>query len=156
MTCIAHGTGRAGQSLSEDKQYGIGIELALSSIERGGRYWARNGLRGQPVRSACYRAQKPPRGTSPLLWPVSAPRTVSKSLMGRVTMRNAHAIQNESNEHIISSIINLVCPQCGGRMLKFQCDGRCRRNWLAEWEWANQATLSSKSRLHGHAAGSIR
>jgi hypothetical protein len=41
---------------------------------------------------------------------------------------------------IISSIMNLVCPQCGGRMMEFQCNGRCRRNWLPEWEWANFAT----------------
>jgi hypothetical protein len=36
----------------------------------------------------------------------------------------------------ISSIINLVCPQCGGSMMEFQCNGKCRRNWLAVWESA--------------------
>jgi hypothetical protein len=46
----------------------------------------------------------------------------------------------ESNSSIISSIINLVCPQCGGSMMEFQCNGRCRRNWLPEWEWVNFAT----------------
>ena len=25
---------------------------------------------------------------------------------------------------IISSIINLVCPQCGGSMMEFQCNGQ--------------------------------
>lgn len=48
--------------------------------------------------------------------------------------------------HVISSILNLVCPQCGGRMSEFQCDGRCRRNWLAEWQWANRETNGKRSR----------
>jgi hypothetical protein len=69
-------------------------------------------------------------------------------------MRTADTLPGESNTQIISSIINLVCPQCGGRMSEFQCEGRCRRNWLTEWEWANQATRSSKSRLGGHAGRS--
>jgi len=44
----------------------------------------------------------------------------------------------ELNVRILSSILNLVCPQCGGRMSEYQCEGRCGRNWLAEWEWANR------------------
>ena len=60
-------------------------------------------------------------------------------------MRTVDTLPGESNAQIISSIINLVCPQCGGRMSEFQCDGRCSRNWLAEWEWANQSTRSPKS-----------
>jgi hypothetical protein len=55
-------------------------------------------------------------------------------------MRNIDAVPGEPNASIISSIINLVCPQCGGSMLEFQCYGKCRRNWLAEWEWANLST----------------
>ena len=66
-------------------------------------------------------------------------------------MTNAVTLLTESNEHIISSIINLICPQCGGRMLEYQCNGRCHRNWLAEWEWANQETQSLKPRVHVHA-----
>jgi hypothetical protein len=46
----------------------------------------------------------------------------------------------ESNSRVISSIINLVCPQCGGSMMEFQCNGRCRRNWFPEWDWVNFAT----------------
>jgi hypothetical protein len=57
-------------------------------------------------------------------------------------------LPGELNVQIISSIINLVCPQCGGRMSEFQCEGRCCRNWLAEWEWANRTTGSSKCRRH--------
>jgi hypothetical protein len=55
-------------------------------------------------------------------------------------MRNIEMIPGEPNASMISSIINLVCPQCGGGMLEFQCYGKCHRNWLAEWEWANIAT----------------
>jgi len=60
-------------------------------------------------------------------------------------MRTIDTIPGESSASIISSIINLVCPQCGGSMMEFQCNGRCRRNWLAEWEWAMHTTRSSHS-----------
>ena len=71
-------------------------------------------------------------------------------------MTAANTLPGESNGHIISSIINLVCPQCGGRMSEFQCDGRCGRNWLAEWEWANPATRKPGSRLPSHASRRTR
>jgi hypothetical protein len=70
-------------------------------------------------------------------------------------MKALDTLPGESNTSIISSIINSVCPQCGGRMSEFQCEGRCCRNWLAEWEWANQATRSPKSR-RGPAGRSMR
>jgi len=66
-------------------------------------------------------------------------------------MRTFETIQ--SSARIISSIINLVCPQCGGSMMEFQCNGRCRRNWLAEWEWAKYATGSYTSRSRAVANG---
>ena len=62
-------------------------------------------------------------------------------------MPKIEAGPGEFNAGIISSIINLVCPQCGGSMLEFQCNGRCRRNWLAEWEWANSEILGSSSQI---------
>ena len=71
-------------------------------------------------------------------------------------MRTVDTLPGESNAQIISSIINLVCPQCGGRMSEFQCEGRCCRNWLAEWEWANRATRNAGSRLPNHAARRVR
>src|SRR5215471_20726876 len=75
----------------------------------------------------------------------------------RAIMRTADMLPGESNAQIISSIINLVCPQCGGRMSEFQCEGRCRRNWLTEWEWANLLGMrSSKSRHSRHASRSTR
>ena len=55
-------------------------------------------------------------------------------------MKVIDMLPRESNSSMISSIINLVCPQCGGSMMEYQCRGRCRRNWLAEWEWANHAS----------------
>jgi len=65
---------------------------------------------------------------------------------------SADTLPGETNIRILSSIINLVCPQCGGRMSEYQCEGRCRRNWLAEWEWANQPARRSKCRLSAHVA----
>jgi hypothetical protein len=88
------------------------------------------------------------------LWPMSVPRVVFGSLDRRTIMRTIDTLPGESNGSIISSIINLVCPQCGGRMSSFQCEGRCRRSWLEEWEWANRSSRSSRSRLSGHAGRS--
>jgi len=64
-------------------------------------------------------------------------------------MKNLEAMPGELNTSVISSIINLVCPQCGGRMSEFQCEGRCCRNWLAEWEWANYTTRNANPRVRG-------
>jgi hypothetical protein len=55
-------------------------------------------------------------------------------------MRIIETMPGEPNSSMISSIINLICPQCGGSMMEFQCCGKCRRNWLAEWEWAMHTT----------------
>ena len=71
-------------------------------------------------------------------------------------MKTLDTLPGESNTSIISSIINSVCPQCGGRMSEFQCEGRCRRNWLAEWEWANRPTRNAGARLPSHAARRMR
>jgi hypothetical protein len=65
-------------------------------------------------------------------------------------MRIIDTFPGESNAGIISSIINLICPQCRGRMSEFQCEGRCLKNWVAEWEWANQATRRSRSKSAKH------
>lgn len=38
----------------------------------------------------------------------------------------------------ISSILNWVCPECGGRMggpgREFKCQGRCHTDWRLVWE----------------------
>jgi hypothetical protein len=71
---------------------------------------------------------------------------VHSALNRRANMKTFDMLPGESNASIISSIINLVCPQCGGRMSEYQCEGRCCKNWFMEWEWANLATRSYKSR----------
>ncbi|HVI09898.1 MAG TPA: hypothetical protein VND65_16545, partial [Candidatus Binatia bacterium] len=41
-------------------------------------------------------------------------------------------------EDILSSILNWICPECGGRMggrgQEFKCQGRCRTDWRGIWE----------------------
>lgn len=69
-------------------------------------------------------------------------------------MRHIETMPGELNASMISSIINLVCPQCGGHMMAFECCGRCGRNWLPEWEWAvntafNTTTRPDTSRIKG-------
>jgi len=64
-------------------------------------------------------------------------------------MKTFDVMPGESSANLISSIINLVCPQCGGRMSEYQCEARCRRNWLMEWEWANLSTRSSQLSRRG-------
>jgi tRNA(Ile2) C34 agmatinyltransferase TiaS len=38
---------------------------------------------------------------------------------------------------VVSNILNLVCPECGGKMggegLEFQCQGRCQTDWRELW-----------------------
>jgi hypothetical protein len=45
---------------------------------------------------------------------------------------------SRSREDILSSILNWVCPECGGRMgglqKEFECQGQCRRDWRCVWE----------------------
>jgi len=40
----------------------------------------------------------------------------------------------------LSAILNLVCPECGGRMggrqNVFQCQGQCGNDWRSVWESA--------------------
>ena len=133
---------------------GSGIARALSCCSETAGICGRDGLRSQPVRSARERTTRAAHFRC--LWPASAPRESVKSMGRRAIMKTLDTLPGESNTSIISSIINSVCPQCGGRMSKFQCGGRCGRNWLAEWEWANQTTRRSKSRLPRYAARSMR
>jgi hypothetical protein len=68
-------------------------------------------------------------------------------------MRFIDMMPGEANASMISSIINLVCPQCGGSMVEYQCYGKCGRNWLVEWEWANSVTrASAATQLHMRGA----
>lgn len=39
---------------------------------------------------------------------------------------------------VVSSILNWVCPECGGRMggrgKEFRCQGECQTDWRQIWE----------------------
>lgn len=37
---------------------------------------------------------------------------------------------------MISAIVNLVCPNCGGVLIGFRCGGKCRKDWRAGWDSA--------------------
>ena len=57
-----------------------------------------------------------------------------------------------SADHL-SAILNLVCPECGGRMGArtnvFQCQGQCGNDWRSVWESASpnrRAPVSPKDR----------
>ena len=46
----------------------------------------------------------------------------------------------DSTLEVLSSILNWVCPECGGRMgghgQEFKCQGRCQNDWRQVWEQA--------------------
>jgi hypothetical protein len=71
-------------------------------------------------------------------------------------VRTTQMMPGEFNASILSSIINSVCPQCGGSMMEFECQGRCRRNWLPEWEWAIRTARGSNSAGHQKLSGGLR
>jgi len=67
-------------------------------------------------------------------------------------MRSIETLPGEPNSSMISSIINLVCPECGGHMMNYQCCGRCGRNWLPEWEWPStppEGLISPEQKVAG-------
>lgn len=39
---------------------------------------------------------------------------------------------------LVSSILNCICPECGGRMggcgKEFKCQGECQTDWRLTWE----------------------
>jgi hypothetical protein len=53
-------------------------------------------------------------------------------------MENAELTTLRTSADLISSIVNWVCPECGGRMggpgNEFQCHGRCKINWRSLWD----------------------
>jgi hypothetical protein len=53
------------------------------------------------------------------------------------------AIENASGGQVLSCIINQVCPECGGYMVAFHCQGQCRRDWREEWDRLSNAPVSS-------------
>ena len=71
-------------------------------------------------------------------------------------MRTFDTMPGEANASLISSIINLVCPQCGGSMMEFECQGKCRRDWLPEWQWAVHTTTRSHTGGHRRLSSGAR
>lgn len=53
--------------------------------------------------------------------------------MQSVAVQHASRTAND-----ISSILNLICPRCGGPLggafKEFKCQGRCRQDWRSYWE----------------------
>lgn len=53
--------------------------------------------------------------------------------MQPVTSRNTLLTEYE-----VSSILNLICPHCGGPLggvsREFKCQGLCRKDWRPDWE----------------------
>jgi hypothetical protein len=61
---------------------------------------------------------------------------------------------------VISSILNCVCPECGGRMggrgKEFKCQGECLRDWRQAWERASaQFATRSRRRVRVSSIGKI-
>jgi len=60
-------------------------------------------------------------------------------------------------EYDVSSILNLICPGCGGPLggpsQEFTCQGRCRKDWRLDWESSglnrmrNKTTRSNRRRI---------
>jgi len=51
---------------------------------------------------------------------------------------------------MISSIMNCVCPECGGSMggrgQEFKCQGQCQKNWRQVWDEHANGSRSGGSR----------
>jgi hypothetical protein len=51
---------------------------------------------------------------------------------------------------VISGILNLVCPGCGGKMggrgKEFKCQGECLTDWRLTWERILSAEVSESSK----------
>jgi tRNA(Ile2) C34 agmatinyltransferase TiaS len=49
----------------------------------------------------------------------------------------------KASTDVISGVLNLVCPECGGRMggrgEEFKCQGECQTDWRPIWEQIRSA-----------------
>jgi hypothetical protein len=60
-----------------------------------------------------------------------------------------------TSEDIISDILNLVCPECGGPMggwtKEFKCQGECLRDWRDIWDSriAKRSANTDSPGVHG-------
>ena len=65
--------------------------------------------------------------------------------------------RNNLTEYDVSSILNLICPSCGGSLggptNEFKCQGLCRKDWRPDWESSdlnprrNKTTRSKRRRI---------
>jgi tRNA(Ile2) C34 agmatinyltransferase TiaS len=50
-----------------------------------------------------------------------------------------------ATREVISSILNWVCPECGGRMggrgSEFKCQGECHMDWRQIWERSRKRAI---------------
>jgi tRNA(Ile2) C34 agmatinyltransferase TiaS len=51
---------------------------------------------------------------------------------------------------VMSGILNLVCPDCGGRLggpgKEFRCQGKCQTDWRQVWEGLLSSEISGDQR----------
>jgi len=69
-------------------------------------------------------------------------------------MHSGAARNRSLTAYDVSSILNLICPHCGGPLgglsKEFRCQGLCRKDWRPEWE------SSSPNRKLKKTVGSVR
>jgi hypothetical protein len=57
----------------------------------------------------------------------------------------------QTADDMLSSILNCICPGCGGSMgtpgREFKCQGRCQTDWRAFWDSLVTTRPQSKRRL---------
>lgn len=57
-------------------------------------------------------------------------------------------LMTQLSPEAVSAILNLVCPDCGGRMggrgKEFMCLGHCGRDWRCHWERAVNKTKAMR------------
>jgi len=74
------------------------------------------------------------------------------SQMRRAIAKDAGAeIVSSLINKVVSCIINQVCPECGGYMMGFQCQGQCRTDWRSEWQRLQASTSPNVDRKSGAA-----
>jgi hypothetical protein len=63
-------------------------------------------------------------------------------------MRSSRLRSFNATTEVVSSILNWVCPECGGRMggrgSEFKCQGECQIDWRQLWE---QFVAAGRSRV---------
>jgi hypothetical protein len=62
----------------------------------------------------------------------------NQTLLARCKMALLRWSSFKETADLVSSILNWVCPECGGRMgghgYEFKCQGECQTDWRPLWE----------------------